>query len=1005
MRRLQDFLVDIDFEALPPAWRDFDLVTFSRHKSLFDYQQEALRFALRGLWKYYQDCVDYQPGEPDSTNDRRKDSLWQWYQTNGLTDDLAIALDRQRREMRDLLSHYYRIENGRISYKHFINRLGFWMATGSGKTLIIVKLLELLWRLGLVGEIPRHNILVLAHSDHLLQQLRTHVDEFNATRYDLFIRLRDLREYPEARWETGTLFRDHEVTVFYYRSDNLSDEQKERIIDFRSYDDNGRWFILLDEAHKGDKEESKRQHIYSIMSRNGFLFNFSATFIDPRDIATTAYNFNLSRFIESGYGKHIVILKQENRAFREGEDYSGDEKQKIVLKALLLLTYVRSVAESLADQAGYPCIYHKPLLLALVHTVNKEDADLKLFFREIERIGRGDIAEETWQAAKIELWAELEGRPDLVFENEKFIADLSRIKALSRQDLWRAVYNADAPGEIEVWLRPSDRKEMAFKLKSAERPFALVKIGDIGPWLKSELEGYDVLEGITDESFFERLNDPESDIMLLMGSRAFYEGWDSKRPNVIMFINLGTSTEARKFILQSIGRGVRLEPLAGYRKRLRNLYNAGLAEASRLYPRLQDQVMPIETLFLMGTKRRVLQTVVEELDHEREDFRPLALAVNQEAVDDHLLLVPIYRSAGRPLWEQRALRKFEIAADELARLQQYVRYLGDDRLLMVRHGAAPQQVRLLHRSLQAPHQFFNTDTGRRYGRLDLALGRLFGYFQVVPEEVSAFKPLADEIEHYRQIQVSVQKIGLLQEAIRRVREEHPRRLAELRERYETGRLRFEDLLNEARRIPEVEVLPLNGSRVCIKHVEKHYYTPVIWSENERANHIRHIIQHPSEVKFIEQLEAYVSGDGLHRTFDWWVFSKIDETCDAVFIPYYDPEVNRILRFKPDFIFWLQRGEDYFIVFVDPKGRSHTDYEHKVDGYRMLFEDESGNPRVFMYSGLKVRVYLRLHTEDRNRLAAGYQAYWFDHPEALFSLATGHCSQSSPGAQRQVVGDQ
>ena len=90
--------------------------------------------------------------------------------------------------------------------------------------------------------------------------------------------------------------------------------------------------MLLDEAHKGDKEESKRQHIYSILSRNGFLFNFSATFTDQRDILTTAYDFNLARFVEAGYGKHILLLKQETRAFQDKEDYTGAEKQKLVLK-------------------------------------------------------------------------------------------------------------------------------------------------------------------------------------------------------------------------------------------------------------------------------------------------------------------------------------------------------------------------------------------------------------------------------------------------------------------------------------------------------------------------------------------------------------------------------------------------------------------------------------------------------------------------------------------------
>ena len=31
-----------------------------------------------------------------------------------------------------------------------------------------------------------------------------------------------------------------------------------------------------------------------------------------------------------------------------------------------------------------------------------------------------------------------------------------------------------------------------------------------------------------------------------MGSRAFYEGWDSNRPNVMNFINIG-SRDAKKF--------------------------------------------------------------------------------------------------------------------------------------------------------------------------------------------------------------------------------------------------------------------------------------------------------------------------------------------------------------------------------------------------------------------------------------------------------------------------
>lgn len=464
-------------------------------------------------------------------------------------------MDKQKREVRTLLEAYYPTEDGRIPYRHFINRMGFWMVTGSGKSLVLIKLIEILWRLMRRKEIPSHSILVLTACNDLLDQLKEHVEEFNAGRMDFRILLADLKSYPDKLHNLFPIIGEHELTVFFYRADNLSDEQKERIVDFRNYENNGRWYVLLDEAHKGDKEESKRQHIYSVLSRNGFLFNFSATFTDPRDILTTVYDFNLSEFVRAGYGKHIAILRQENRAFKDKEDYTNEEKQRVVLKALLILAYVRKAWETVSPGIH---AYHRPLLLTLVHTTNTQDADLKLFFREVVRIGRGDVDEGVWQQARRELWLELAEGLEWVFEGERFKADRSLFDSITKKGLLRLVYNAPTPGGIEVLRRPSDRQEMAFKLKTTEQPFALIKIGDISRWLKEELEGYEVLEGFDDESFFRKLNEEDSPINILMGSRTFYEGWDSNRPNVITYINIGTGTEAKKFILQSVGRGVRI---------------------------------------------------------------------------------------------------------------------------------------------------------------------------------------------------------------------------------------------------------------------------------------------------------------------------------------------------------------------------------------------------------------------------------------------------------------
>ncbi|HRQ32786.1 MAG TPA: DEAD/DEAH box helicase family protein, partial [Anaerolineales bacterium] len=544
MANLHNLLNDIPFENLPPAWTTFDLASFSRAKSLWKYQQSALQNALKALHKYYAS----QTSEVLETSEvSRKQRFFQWYADNGIELD-PIMIPPKKRDLLSLLSPYYAITNYQFPFFNIINRMGFWMATGSGKTLVIVKMLELLYTLMQRREIPARDVMVLTHREDLLKQLRDHVNDFNTAGKTPHIQLRELKEYPEVKRGASRMFGSQELTVFYYRSDNLSDEQKERIVDFHNYENNGNWYLLLDEAHKGDKEDSKRQHIYNILSRNGFLFNFSATFTDPRDIKTTAAEFNLASFIEKGYGKHISLLKQENRAFKDKEDFSNEEKQRIVLQSLLTLAYIAKSREQLCDATSAP-LFHRPLLLALVNSVNTDEADLKLFFRELERIGRGEISSQAFSAAKSALKAELESEPEWLYEGKTFALDQSLLNSLTLKDIYKYIFNAESKGELEVLVRPSNDKELAFKLKTSAAPFALIKIGQTTEWLKDFLAGYEIVKGFEDESFFSRLNEEDSEINLLMGSRSFYEGWDSNRPNVITFINIGTGSEARKFVL------------------------------------------------------------------------------------------------------------------------------------------------------------------------------------------------------------------------------------------------------------------------------------------------------------------------------------------------------------------------------------------------------------------------------------------------------------------------
>ncbi len=750
---LQKMIEDIKFEDLPYNWQYFDLDSFSEDKKLWDYQKDAIKNAIKVLWKYYQDFVDYQKGESlENVNQERKRKLFEWYKDNGLQQDLVDIRLNNKEKLHKLLKEYYsEVESeGKISYEHFINRMSFWMATGSGKSLVIVKLIQILLELIKRNEIPACDILFLTHRDDLIEQFKRHVEEFNQANQTTKIELRELKEYEKVKRQ-GSLFGKN--VVFYYRSDNLSDEQKEKIIDFRNYNkegQEGQWYVILDEAHKGDKEDSKRQHIYSILSRNGFLFNFSATFTDPRDIITTAFEFNLSSFIESGYGKHISVLKQEVRAFRD-DDYTEEEKQKIVLKTLILLTYVKKFYEKV--RSVQPDLYHKPMLLVLVNSVNTEDADLKLFFTELERIGKKDIDDSLFRQAIDELWQELKEEPEFMFENgKKLKVDEQVLKSITIDEVLNYVFNAQAGGEIEVLIRPSNRKELAFKLKTSDKPFALIKIGDISNWLKEKLVGYEVQERFEDESFFESLNREDSEINILMGSRGFYEGWDSNRPNVLCFINIGVGESARKFILQSIGRGVRIEPVKNKRKRLLELYNAGEIGKS-LFDKVKDKVEPLETLFIFGTNRNALTTVIQELVKEKtkEEEHTITLYKNEEAIKDKILLVPTYKEVKEPIFMNRKdIAKFEISEEDFEMLKSFVQSL-DERVLLVKYDTEPIKVRFLKEQLEKK-DLFRFD-GKSIRNVDLLVQRFFDYLNIIPEEFEGFKELSDEITHFEKIKV------------------------------------------------------------------------------------------------------------------------------------------------------------------------------------------------------------------------------------------------------------
>lgn len=994
---LQEIASSHTYDNLNMVWRGTDLKLFSETKEMYPYQIEALQNAIVALNIYYKEHIisDNQFHHTDlPETSKAKIALLKLYGLQGLSLKQIEKLNISSKAKRyNLLTDYYPLEaNKTIAFANFINRMSFWMATGSGKSLVILKLMEVLTDLIQYDEIPNNHILFLTHKQDLINQLKEHAKEFNQylnTEKDYEIVFRDLREFPEYEYRSQTaMFGSRYINIFYYRSDLLDEAKKDNQVNFREYVNNGKWYIFLDEAHRGKSDDSIKKQYINILSQNGFIFNFSATFTDEVDLLTTVFNFNLSEFIKAGYGKHLYITKTEfSKTFKQiqskaaVEDYTEEEKQKIVLMSLILLAYLKKRYLELQAKTTTK-IYHLPLLLTLVNSVNKPDSDLLLFFKELEKVAKGEIKNDLFKQALNTLKREFLENSSFVFdETEKLNID-DDIDKIKLSDVLIQVFNTDKHGGFEVMRNPKNKQELSFSVKSSDQPapFALIKIGDTDKWVKEILADYLIEEDYADTKVFETLN--ESSVNILMGSRAFYEGWDSNRPNIINFINIGTSKDAKKFILQSTGRGVRIEPIKNQRKRLKRLpevfHKDNLKE-------IVSQVKPIETLFIFGTKRSAIQSVLTAL----EDFsrkEAYHIDILQKTPTDKILYVPVYK----PVTQhdiKKTVKRFAIHPNDNDLLDDLMQTM-DHTTVMLNYGLSVKDFKLLHNRYVNSTTFFNENSDRKIGKPNLLLKGIINYFKIIPEKLDTFVEVNDKINHYRNIIVNLPEIRFkqLKQKIEKVIEykdsndEALNQLTQKLQAKEIDMIQFQKEYEKLNRGKVREEFSEGLNTLIIEKIEPYFYTPLIRSDTDKVRWIKHIIDEASEVEFIKQLEKYLQkNDNFFSNFDWWMFSKIDHTLDKdIRIPYTDLALSEKRNFLPDFVFWMAKGEQYYILFVDPKGTGRMEYQYKVDGFRELFE-QNGKPKIFKQNGYNLNVQLKLFTDDTNVLASahGYKNYWFD----------------------------
>ncbi len=975
------------YVSLPFEWMKLDLKSFSDNISLYDYQQEALKRAIELLFHYYEIIHKFVEGERNDSSIKRKKKYHKDIRLTNpeLIDNLSIKR-KNYPLLFNKLKEYYTIveENGdeKVPFQFFVNRMSFWMATGSGKTIVLIKLVELLDQLKESKLIPNNDILILTQREDLIDQIKSHITEFNLTAKKK-IKIWNLKEYDRAKRFLIPLHKE-KINVFIYRSDLITDETKDKQLGFEDIENNGNWYVLLDEAHKGVAEDSKRQLYFSIFTRNGFLFNFSATYTDPWDIVTTIYNFNLDSYIRKGYGKNVFLSQQAINIFKNLDEINERERQKIILKSFFLLTIIQNSKKSI-DKSGRSFYYHNPLLISLMHTVNPKDSDLITYFQQVANFSKGNIEEDLFEEIKEDLIEEFSRDKEYIFGNEILRIHEATIRNIEIKDILLNVFNASSFGNVEVIKIPQNKEELIFKLKTSELPFALTKIGDISDFLKN-LHNYEINESYDNESYFERLKEDTNSINILMGSRAFYEGWDSNRPNVMIFINIG-SERAKKYVTQSIGRGVRIEPIKHKRKRLIHLTRLQDREAKDLFKKIRrDDITLIESLFIFGTRKKSLETILENIIYESESTGEIVELEKNIETKTKTLLIPTYTVKNESL-KVEELPKFKANKEFLIK---FIEWLDDERLVL---GLFSHNHFLTPATIKRAEEYLVNGSFEQTQSEDVLsdFSHLLEHININLHDLDRFVELSNEIIHFKNIRITLEKkkIQELKKLINKVKSYKDPSIIkeELQREFNSRNITLEEytegieLLNK---MSDKEKFRVDSSSLSIRHIINHYYLPIIISEEEKADYINHIISIESEKQFIEQLGDYIQKEGnFLGYFDWWMFSKIDEYLDEVFIPYYNRKNLRIEKFKPDFIFWLQKEDKYYILFIDPKGITYADYQYKVDGYRIIFEND-GIKRNFLTEGVNIQVHLFLFTKDKNKVSTGYREYWFDSFDQILS---------------------
>jgi len=879
----------------------------------------------------------------------------------GLLNSLNTYLEDFLHEHPDFKFKPFRLED--------LNKLAFWMATGSGKTLLMhINLLQYLHYLKLYGN-PRelNQIILLTPNEGLSRQ---HLREFHLS--DIMAAL-----FRKERRFSGFFLKEVQIIDIH----KLREETGDKTISVDAFEGNN--LVLVDEGHRGTSggKGSTWLERRDKLCEKGFSFEYSATFgqavkgdkkLEELYSRCIIFDYSYRYFYKDGYGKDYRILNLE------------DDSDEVVRRKYLtagLLTFYQQLRLYLDKKERFrPYLLVKPLWVFVggsvnaVRTQNKRKVsdvlDILLFLRDFLRDPSEniEIIEQLLRGHS----GILDKKGHEIFSN--FYRYLNMLK-LSAEDVYlnilNTIFNTPATGSLYLEHLKDSEGEIAIKVGD-NKPFGVINVGDPKNLLKlcENHTGLVVTEKIISGSLFYTLNDDNSPVNILIGSRKFTEGWNSWRVSTMGLMNIGKREGAQ--IIQLFGRGVRLKGKDYCLKRSRCLKDINPPNYIEL----------LETLNVFGIRADYMRQFKEYLEEEglpinedRIEFilpvvknlnssRPLKIIKVKEGID-------FKRDGPRPCFGELSeyIRRYKVVVDWYPRLQSLEsgvkitqkQKAEKDLCWFEEKHIAFLDIDKIYFDLQeykAERAWYNVRIDQ--DKIPILLMDKSWYDLYIPKKEMEFKNF-EQVRRWQEIAVAILKKYLDRHyayckrkyedeflEVYELKPDDPNFFKEYQIYIEASR---DDIVNK---LEELKTLIQSGKfkkdfsfeKILAINFDSHLYQPLLYIQGDFIEVKPVVLDAESEREFLFDLRKfYEKNKALFQDKELYLLRNLSRRGVGFF-----EQGN----FYPDFILWVLLPDIQHVVFIDPKGLRNVEglNDPKIQFYKTIKEIEGNklnDPQLRLHS--------------------------------------------------------